>query len=145
MRTTVVLELQSFGREALEAQAAYDHVPVEQELHTAALYFISELGSDRAALTVPRSFEGPSSSTEPLRVDLDLAEDVWTALGAEAQRQDVPVERLLSHAALLYLGDLERGRVAGRIAERRNGDGAERAGLRLRRDRRGVERLEGRP
>ena len=36
---------------------------------------------------------------------------------AEAARQDVPLEQLYEHAALVYLADIDAGRVADRVLE----------------------------
>ena len=41
----------------------------------------------------------------------------WQRFKAEAEAQDVPVERLLEHAALYFVADLNSGRVTARILE----------------------------
>jgi hypothetical protein len=49
------------------------------------------------------------------RLGLDLDAFGWEALEEEARRQGVTVERLVEHAALYYLADLDSGRVAKRV------------------------------
>jgi hypothetical protein len=46
---------------------------------------------------------------------IQLSDFAWSALVAEAKRQEVPVEDLLAHAAMYYLADLDSGRVAARV------------------------------
>jgi hypothetical protein len=46
---------------------------------------------------------------------VQLSEFAWSALVAEAKRQQVPVEDLLAHAAMYYLADLDSGRMAARV------------------------------
>ena len=42
-----------------------------------------------------------------LEVALELDEDVWKLLEAESRRQHVALARLLEHAALFFLSDLD--------------------------------------
>jgi predicted DNA-binding ribbon-helix-helix protein len=109
----LTLRLDEFGWQALEAEAGREHESVDELLASAASYFASTLPSGRAAALAPRfklSVHGA-----PRQVRIELSRDRWEQLEAEAGRQSVSLERLLEHAALLYLADLDSGRVASRV------------------------------
>jgi hypothetical protein len=46
---------------------------------------------------------------------ITLSEFAWSALTDEAERQAIPIEELLVHAAMYYLADLDSGRPAARV------------------------------
>jgi hypothetical protein len=46
---------------------------------------------------------------------VSLTEFGWNALSDEAERQGIPVEELLAHAAMYYVADLDAGRLAARV------------------------------
>jgi hypothetical protein len=50
-------------------------------------------------------------------VVLELREGDWSALEVEPVHQNVPLERLLEHAALLFLAEIDAGRMAIRVVE----------------------------
>jgi len=54
----------------------------------------------------------------PREVRLEVDADRWKVLESEAQRQGIPLERLLEHAVLLYLADIDSGRLAKRVLDR---------------------------
>jgi hypothetical protein len=113
----VTLSLEEFGRSLVEGQARALNVPPAAIVRQGALYFLGERGSDRTATKVPRFACETASGDEELELAVTLDEADWVALEEEAERQDVSLERLLVHAALLLLADLESGRVAARILE----------------------------
>ncbi|MBN1529085.1 MAG: hypothetical protein JW895_08490 [Thermoleophilaceae bacterium] len=80
----------------------------------AAEYFLGDRDSGRPALKVPRFARG--GATPELDVEVDLDERTWDEAEAEAARQRVPLERLLEHAAMYLIADLDSGEVAARIA-----------------------------
>jgi hypothetical protein len=64
----------------------------------------------------------PGLSPEParqpaLQLALDLDADSWNELDREVERQGVSLERLLEHAIIYFLGDLDAGRVERRMLE----------------------------
>ena len=62
---------------------------------------------------MPRFFRDPAEKTVDLELDLD--NETWEELESEALRQRVTIERLVEHAALYLMADLDSGRVATRI------------------------------
>jgi hypothetical protein len=111
------LELHEFGRATLEAEAQRHTLSPEEFVGEAARYYLADRCSGRAAHQVPRFARDPMSSPqERLVVELDLEQRIWRELDAESERQGVPLERLLEHAALYLIADLDSGRVPGRFA-----------------------------
>jgi hypothetical protein len=101
------LALDRFGRTTIVATAALLGMSVNAFVGLAALWCIA----GNTAWAVP-SFAGRSSGELGLEVTMSLQEDDWTALEAEAERQSVAVERLLHHAALCLVADLDRATTA---------------------------------
>lgn len=112
---SVRLELDDFGREALETQvrggSSRDAV-----IRTAARYYLADRGSGRVAWRPPRFArrDDPSAGTV---TDVDLDEDTIEALEEEARRQGIPAPRLAEHALLYFLADLDSGRAAVRLGD----------------------------
>jgi hypothetical protein len=113
----LTLALDEFGRTSLEGQARALDVPAAAIVSQAALYFLAELGRERAATKVPRFAREAAPGGERLELTVALDPTDWRALEREAELQHVTLERLLVHAALLLLADLDSGRVAVRILE----------------------------
>jgi hypothetical protein len=85
------------------------------------MYFLAERGRGRSALKVPR-FAREASGAEQVELAVALEEADWRALEDEAAKQRVALERLLVHAVLLLIADLDSGRVAVRIMEDEEAD-----------------------
>ena len=113
----ISLTLDQFGRASLETQARSLGVPLAGVVRQAALYFLAERGSDRAARRIPRFAREQPAGADGMELALALDEADWLALADEAEEQHVTLERLLVHALFLLLADLESGRVAVRILE----------------------------
>ena len=113
----ISLKLDEFGRASLVAQARSLGLPPAGAVRQAALYFLAERGSDRAARRVPRFARQMPSGAEGMEFALALDEADWLALEDEAEEQHVTLERLLVHALLMLLADLDSGRVAVRILD----------------------------
>jgi hypothetical protein len=116
VRREVTLSLEDFGRTSLESRARDLDVPVSALVRQAALYYLTVRGSERSALRIPRFAREPAGDGR-LELSIQLDEADWSALEVEAVHQRVPVERLLEHAALMFLADVDSGRVAVRIVE----------------------------
>jgi hypothetical protein len=116
LQRLLVLSLEEFGASTLEAEAErYSVSPTELARH-AVRYYLSDRGSGRMALRVPRFLQ--HVAREPaLELEVDLDPDAWRELELEAERQDVSVERLLAHAIVYFLADLDAGRVERRMLE----------------------------
>jgi hypothetical protein len=115
VKRSMMLALGGFGREAIEEHARRYTLSMDALLGRAAEYYVSERGSERVTQRLPRFRREPAAPRAP--VEIDLEPEVWEALQKEARRQGVPVERVLEHAALRLVADLDSGRVASRILE----------------------------
>jgi hypothetical protein len=115
MRRSMVLALGGFGSEAIEEHARRYTLSIETVVGRAAEHYVAEGGSQRMSRRLPRFQREPAAAAAP--VEIDLEPEVWQALQEEAERQGVPVERILEHAALLLVADLDSGRAASRILE----------------------------
>lgn len=119
---TVTLAFDRFGWSELERQAATERVTAGDLVARAAAHLATELERSRQATTVPRL--PLEADREARSLTLELREETARDLRLEAERQGLALERLLEHAALLYLADLDAGIVAARIAERAEDDRA---------------------
>ena len=119
MRRSLELALTDFSRSSLEQAARRQGVSVSTLVARAALYYLVERESDRVAARVPRlSREPPAERRDGLlRVTIELRTAAWRDLDRASESEGVSVERLLEHAALLLLADLESGRAAARLLE----------------------------
>ena len=108
----VILRYDEFGWRSLESEAARDGKGLEELLGRALAHLDTELRTTRGALLAPR-FK-PGGHGTPREVRLELARAHLQRLEREAGRQGIPLERLLEHAPLLYLADVDSGRVPDR-------------------------------
>lgn len=112
----ISLTFDEFGWSTLGDHARAEGLELDQLLALACSYYASELGGERMALRVPR-FEG-GAEQETRTFVLDLSSEALEQLKGEAKRQEIRLDRLLEHSAMLYIADLDAGRVAKRIIER---------------------------
>jgi hypothetical protein len=110
MSRRLALSLDQFGASALEEHAERYSVSPAELASRAARYYLSDRGSGRGALRVPRLPTG-AVRKPVLRLTVDLDQDSWQELADEATRQHVSLEVLLEHAVMYFLGDLDSGRV----------------------------------
>jgi hypothetical protein len=123
VKREVTLALEEFGRTTLEDRARALAVPVSALVRQATLYYLAVRGSERTALRIPRFAREHGAQNGPLAVSVELEEAEWSALEVEAVHQRVPLERVIEHAALLFLADIDSGRVAVRIVDDEEGEG----------------------
>ena len=116
MRRSLKLALDDFGRATLEGEAARYSVDPGELVGHAVDYYLADRDSGRPALRVPRFDRTATSTVAPLELDVELEDRTWEEAESEAARQRVSVERLLEHAALYLVADLDSGNVAARIA-----------------------------
>ncbi|HEY7267326.1 MAG TPA: hypothetical protein VH501_06495 [Solirubrobacterales bacterium] len=117
MNEEIAITFDDFGWEALEERAAAQRVSLEELLSLALGYYDSELPSGRAATVVPR-FRGAPAEGETRTLTLRLEEGTMPRLRREAERRGVALERVCEHAALLFLADLDSGKVAEEVVRR---------------------------
>jgi hypothetical protein len=116
MHLDVPISLTRFGWTSLEERASADGFDVAEMTEQACANYASELDRGRLATRLPKAGADQPAETERL-LGLELDDRCAEILESEARRQGVPFERLVRHATLLYLADLDAGRVAGKIAE----------------------------
>jgi hypothetical protein len=117
MNEEIAITFDDFGWEALEERAAEQRVSLEELISLALGYYDSELPSGRAAAIVPRFRRGPAKG-ETRTLTLRLEEGTMPRLECEAERRGVAFERVCEHAALLFLADLDSGKVAEEVVRR---------------------------
>jgi hypothetical protein len=119
MRRSLELTLTDFSRNALGHEVQRGGLSVSTLLARAALYYLLERESDRLAARVPRLYHEPSaeSGKSVLSVTIELRASEWRELDRGAASEGTSVERLLEHAFLLFLVDLESGQAAARLLE----------------------------
>jgi hypothetical protein len=110
----IPITFDEFGWSVLEDLARAERLGVDRLVALACSYYGSELAAERAATLVPR-FDQPPVERETRTLVLELGAKCLRRLEQEAERQGLALERLCEHAAMLYLADLDAGRVAKRI------------------------------
>jgi hypothetical protein len=109
-RRGIRLGIGEFTRLALEQRGGGATSLVRE----AAIYYLSDSRTNRPGRRHPGF---PDSADGQVPVDLTLAESQWSDLEDEADAQGITLERLLEHALLYYLADLDSGRVPRRLLE----------------------------
>jgi hypothetical protein len=117
MKEEIAITFDDFGWQALEERAAQQRVSLEELLSLALGYYDSELPSGRAATVVPRFRRTPVDG-ETRTLALEIEEGMIPRLRREAERRGVELERICEHAALLFLADLDSGKVAEEVVRR---------------------------
>jgi hypothetical protein len=112
----VTLTVGHFVADTLREQARANALSPEEFVDRAARYYLSECSTGRPARKLPAFLEGGSDGRD-VRYQLDLEEASWEELQAVAEREGTSTERLLEHAVLLLIADLDSGRVARRFVE----------------------------
>lgn len=112
----IALPLAGFAREALDTEAARSGLSHARLVALAAEHHLAEHGWRRLAGELPR-FLVPSA--DQVEVELTLDREVWNALELDAAAAAVPLERLLAHATLRFVADLDADRVSVRELDRR--------------------------
>lgn len=113
------------------SRACLDLLPEEagaepgRGLVAAIAYFLAEENSGEAGHAYPdflRDGAGepdrqPEGAGEHESFVLAVGDDLWRRFEAEAERQGVPTDRLLEHAALFLAAQGDAGKLAERIGE----------------------------
>lgn len=112
MTKSMMLRLDSFGRQALAEFTEERDDSAGAVLRTASLYYLADRDSGRPAWRAPEFVRSSAEGTE-LKIDVD--DETWAALDGEARAQGIDPELLAQHALLYYLADLDGGKLAERI------------------------------
>jgi hypothetical protein len=111
----VVLELGGFAGTALATEAERHSLTCEEVVSLAAEYYADDVGSPRMAHHVPTAL-GELDASERFRLEIELRAEIWALLEERALEEDTTLERLLEHATLQLIADLDSGRVKARVA-----------------------------
>ena len=117
VRRQIALTIEDFGRTALGDHARDLGVPVDALVTQAVLYYLALLGSERTATRIPSFSRSEAPEGAMMKVELALDESEWSALEQDATKQRLPIERLVEHVVLLFLADIDAGRVAVRVVD----------------------------
>lgn len=117
VKEEIKITFDDFGWQALEERAAEEGVGLEELLSLALRHYDSELPNGRAATVVPRFRQAPANG-ETRAIALEIDDGTVRRLEQEAERRGVALERIYEHAALLFLADLDAGRVAEQVVRR---------------------------
>jgi hypothetical protein len=112
----VELALDEFALEEVERLAGRLEVPRARVVARAVRYWLDEQAKGRLAARplAPQDDRAASAPAIPLAVDLPPAD--WEAVRRAADAYEVEPERVVIHAVLLLLADLDSGRLAARVA-----------------------------
>ncbi len=117
MQRDVVLNLDEFGRHALESFVRERRRSRSVAVRTASLYYLADREADRPTWPVPRLARAGGRRGDTVTVRIKLDASTWEVVTAEAERQEVTAETLVEHAILYFLADLDSGRIADRLDE----------------------------
>jgi hypothetical protein len=112
----VELALDEFALEEVERLAGRLEVPRARVVARAVGHWLDEQAKGRLAARplAPQDDRVASAPAIPLAVDLPPAD--WEAVRQAADAYEVEPERVVIHAVLLLLADLDSGRLAARVA-----------------------------
>jgi hypothetical protein len=116
MSRAVPLRLGEFAVEALAGEEGGSMAQIRKRAVQAIRYYLADRGSQRPEWPVPR-FLPTHDGARSVELELQMEEDLWHSLEEEAERQHVPAERLVDHAAFYFAADLDAGRVTLRILD----------------------------
>ena len=119
-RRLLSISLDSFGWQTLEAAAGRQDESIEELIAAACGHLVIESERGRAAARLLR-LPGPRQG-ETRELELALPARIWRALETEADGQKVELPRVIEHASLLYVSDLESGRAADLILDEPAGE-----------------------
>lgn len=94
------IRFDAFGWRALGEQARAGERGVEDVLADACAFLVARLDAPDPPPEAPR-FKPATGPVQDTSVVLDP--DIWASLDAEAQRAQTPLERVVEHAAFVYL------------------------------------------
>lgn len=123
VKRSVALKLGSFATRALVTKPANgsqhggDGKPTANDIRRAIRFYLDEKEGGRASWPYVALMRDrlPGGAIE---LELEVNGELWHAMEAEATSQQVPVERLVEHAAFYYAAALDAGRVTTLILDR---------------------------
>jgi hypothetical protein len=105
-RASIPLPLAGFGLELLEAQSERSGVPLDRFIVRAAERYVAERDNSRPSHRVPEFLTESLAPVGGPKTDVEFEPGLWSALEREAEAQGVPLELVVTHAAV-WLAALE--------------------------------------
>jgi hypothetical protein len=121
VRLQVSIGFDEFGWSLLEERARAEKLELNRLLTLACRYYVSELAAARTATRAPR-FAERAIDREMRPVVLELDARTLKRLEQAAEQQRLRLGRLIEHAAIFFIAELDAGRVAERIMRLANGE-----------------------
>jgi hypothetical protein len=112
----VALTLGGFAGTALETMAERQSLSPQELVSLAAEYYVAERNTPRTSSRAPRWLD-ELEDRGTVKLDVELRGETWEALRTRAREERTTVERLLEHATLQLIADLDAGRVTTRVAQ----------------------------
>ena len=109
----LTLRLSPFERDGLDAYGASQRVPADRVIRTAILYYLREHRAGRSLVREPTP--GGSHPGGAVAVEVDLGERTAGALAEEAAADQMDPADLARDALLLFLADVDSGRIASTL------------------------------
>lgn len=106
-RASIPLPLAGYGLELLDAQAERCGVSLATFMGRAAERYVAEPDRDRPSRRVPRFLKESSRRVDQHSVEVELGPELWCALEQEAEAQGMPIELIVTHAAMLVAAELD--------------------------------------
>jgi hypothetical protein len=116
----VELALDEFAVEEVERVAGRLRISRARVVAQAVRHWLDEESSGRFAARPPAG-DGRVGPHPSVSLAIDLEPSDWEAVQRAAEAQEIEPERLIAHAVLLLLADVDSGRVAARVARSKNG------------------------
>jgi hypothetical protein len=104
---SIPLPLAGFGLELLEAQAQRSGVSMQAFMADAAQRYLAERDPERPSSRVPRFLSANGPRVGERTVEVELNPELWCALEKDATNQGVPLEVLVTHAAMWLAARLD--------------------------------------
>jgi hypothetical protein len=111
-RRAATVRLSPLARGALAGDTPEGSVAGRTE--SAIRVYLGDKGSERPAWPYPGFLRG-GEAEEDAGLELNVDPDLWLRFEAEAEKQRVPAQALLTHAAFYFAAELDAGRVTRRI------------------------------
>ena len=78
--------------------------------------YIGDRGASGSGWSYP-SFPQAEDGSGAVEVRLDIDDDLWRALGEEAEKQGASTQQMVGHAALWFAAEVDAGRIAQRVVD----------------------------
>jgi hypothetical protein len=116
MKRSMKVRMGTFASSALAGRPGNGALPAPEDVVRAIRFYLSDRDREVPGWAYP-GFAHDRPRVDEIELELDLEEALWRSLKDEASSQGVEVERLLEHAALYYVAELDAGRFAARILD----------------------------